>query len=97
MLSRLSADANVPPESFRAILEYMLGFIEKDKQTEGLIEKLCNRFPQTTGKKVEGLTLSSILGLCEDRKGAAGLCTGLLDYVSGISSQQMVCECGSSI
>jgi hypothetical protein len=49
MLSRLSADAAVSQESFRGILEYMLGFIEKDKQTEGLIEKLCNRFPQTTG------------------------------------------------
>lgn len=49
MLSRLSADVAVSQESFRSILEYMLGFIEKDKQTEGLIEKLCNRFPQTTG------------------------------------------------
>jgi condensin complex subunit 1 len=49
MLSRLSADEAVSQESFRGILEYMLGFIEKDKQTEGLIEKLCNRFPQTTG------------------------------------------------
>lgn len=42
-LSRLSAAPHVSPEMFQSILRFLMQFIEKDKQTESLIEKLCSR------------------------------------------------------
>ena len=42
-LSRLSNDNNVTPTMFQNILWFLLQFIDKDKQTESLIEKLCVR------------------------------------------------------
>ncbi|RHY34563.1 hypothetical protein DYB32_000850 [Aphanomyces invadans] len=34
-------------KSFQEITKYLLGFIQKDKQTESLVEKLCHRFVTT--------------------------------------------------
>lgn len=46
IISRLSNDENVNSESFRVILRFLITFIQKDKQTESLVEKLCHRFNQ---------------------------------------------------
>ena len=35
------------PESFQRIIKFLISFIEKDKQAEGLVEKLCHRFRGT--------------------------------------------------
>ena len=42
-LSRLSVSADVTPALFQSVLRFLLQFIDKDKQTESLIEKLCQR------------------------------------------------------
>ncbi|XP_014671209.1 PREDICTED: condensin complex subunit 1-like [Priapulus caudatus] len=48
VISRLSdPDAGVPEEQFRNIMSYLFSFIQKDKQLEGLVEKLCHRFRAT--------------------------------------------------
>jgi condensin complex subunit 1 len=44
VISRLSRDASVSNAYFQCILRFLIGFIEKDKQTESLVEKLCHRF-----------------------------------------------------
>ncbi|CAM9116490.1 unnamed protein product [Phaeothamnion confervicola] len=38
-----SSGGSVTPEKFRAIMTFLLGFVEKDKHAEGLAEKLCVR------------------------------------------------------
>jgi hypothetical protein len=42
-LSRLSAAPEVTPALFQSVLRFLLQFIDKDKQTESLIEKICQR------------------------------------------------------
>lgn len=44
VISGLSKAKEVSNESFQTIIKFLVGFIEKDRQTEGLIEKLCQRF-----------------------------------------------------
>ncbi|NXA41901.1 CND1 protein, partial [Eudromia elegans] len=45
MISRLSdPEGGVDEESFRAIMRHLFSYITKDKQTESLLEKLCQRF-----------------------------------------------------
>ncbi|NWZ31639.1 CND1 protein, partial [Asarcornis scutulata] len=45
MISRLSdPDCGVDEESFRTIMKHLFSYITKDKQTESLVEKLCQRF-----------------------------------------------------
>ncbi|GAB4851733.1 Condensin-1 complex subunit CAP-D2 [Ancistrocladus abbreviatus] len=43
MLGRL-CNQNLKRESFYNIMQFLIGSIKKDKQMEGLVEKLCNRF-----------------------------------------------------
>jgi len=48
IISRLSdPDTGVDEKTFRTILKYLLQFIQKDKQAESLVEKLCHRFRAT--------------------------------------------------
>eukprot|EP00898_Chlorokybus_atmophyticus_P002805 jgi/Chlat1/3525/Chrsp23S03800 len=56
MLSSLSS-AGIPSESFHRIMTCLLGFIKKDKQSESLVEKLCNRLGSVTGKACLHCTL----------------------------------------
>lgn len=48
IISRLSdPDSGVDEKTFRTIMKYLLQFIQKDKQAESLVEKLCHRFRAT--------------------------------------------------
>ena len=56
IISRLSSSSSsevktnsiiVPEDTFRAIMSYIVGLIEKDKHLESLVEKLCLRFRVT--------------------------------------------------
>ncbi|EDO34797.1 predicted protein, partial [Nematostella vectensis] len=48
IISRLSdPDCGIEEEPFRNILRYLLSFIQKDRQSESLVEKLCHRFRAT--------------------------------------------------
>ncbi|XP_071502768.1 condensin complex subunit 1-like [Diadema antillarum] len=48
VISRLSdPELNLPEDQFKTILKYLLAFIQKDKQAESLVEKLCHRFRAT--------------------------------------------------
>ncbi|KAK3104798.1 hypothetical protein FSP39_010318 [Pinctada imbricata] len=48
IISRLSdPDVGVDEENFRTILKYLFSFIQKDRQCESLVEKLCHRFRST--------------------------------------------------
>lgn len=40
--------ANVTPEQFCNIMTHLFGFVKKEKQCEGLVEKLCHRFRATS-------------------------------------------------
>ncbi|NWY02789.1 CND1 protein, partial [Nothoprocta ornata] len=45
IISRLSdPECGVDEESFRTIMRHLFSYITKDKQTESLVEKLCQRF-----------------------------------------------------
>lgn len=44
ILSRLADDKTLSEESYRNIMQYLLGFITKDRHTEKLVERLCQRF-----------------------------------------------------
>ena len=44
MVASLSANESVGPDAFREILTFLLSFVQKDKQTESMAEKLCLRF-----------------------------------------------------
>jgi condensin complex subunit 1 len=46
MVSRMSdAETGIQDEeSFRVTMKYLFSFIQKDKQCESLVEKLCHRF-----------------------------------------------------
>jgi condensin complex subunit 1 len=46
LLSRLSGDEGIEPEAFRRIMTRLLGFIDKDRQTEALADKFANRFAE---------------------------------------------------
>ncbi|PKA58621.1 hypothetical protein AXF42_Ash008908 [Apostasia shenzhenica] len=43
VLGRL-ATQNIQQDAFRNIMQFLISSIKKDKQMEGLVEKLCNRF-----------------------------------------------------
>jgi condensin complex subunit 1 len=45
-LSALSADASLSEESFAKIMKHLLSFVDKDKQTDALVEKLLARMPE---------------------------------------------------
>ncbi|XP_013415078.1 condensin complex subunit 1-like isoform X2 [Lingula anatina] len=48
VISRLSdPDVGVEEENFKTIMKYLFSFIQKDKQCESLVEKLCHRFRAT--------------------------------------------------
>ncbi|KAL6070680.1 meiotic chromosome condensation, variant 2 [Balamuthia mandrillaris] len=44
VLSHLSASEDVSSQDLRTIMNYLLSFIQKEKQTESLVMKLCHRF-----------------------------------------------------
>ena len=47
IIGRLSHNETVGPDQFQRIMKFLVSFIEKDKQAEGLVEKLCHRFRGT--------------------------------------------------
>ncbi|KAI8500241.1 meiotic chromosome condensation [Branchiostoma belcheri] len=68
MVSRLSdPDCGVTEEHFRTIMKYLFSFIQKDKQSESLVEKLCHRFRATrTDRQARDLAFClSMLSLSE--------------------------------
>ncbi|CAK1551134.1 unnamed protein product [Leptosia nina] len=52
IISRLSdPELNVPEETYRVIMKYITSLIQKDRQMEALIEKLCQRFKLSTEER----------------------------------------------
>lgn len=51
ILSRLSSQMELPQETFRNVMQFLINAITKDKQKEGLFEKFCHRFPGTSDAK----------------------------------------------
>lgn len=50
-ISGLSQNQHISFEQFKSILKYLFSFIEKDRQLESLVDKLCKRFPLTGDPK----------------------------------------------
>ncbi|KAG0453440.1 hypothetical protein HPP92_024744 [Vanilla planifolia] len=50
ILGKLS-NQNLQEEVFCEIMQFLINFIKKDKQMEGLVEKLCNRFTGVTDSR----------------------------------------------
>jgi condensin complex subunit 1 len=44
VISRLSTDAAVTQDAFRYVLKFLLQYVNKDRQVDGLVDKLCHRF-----------------------------------------------------
>ena len=40
------------PEGFREVMGFLISFIQKDKQTEAMVEKLCLRFDNSDAVQV---------------------------------------------
>ncbi|KAM3965310.1 LOW QUALITY PROTEIN: CAP-D2 condensin subunit [Aphomia sociella] len=52
IISRLSdPELNVPEEQYRIIMKYITSLIQKDRQMEALVEKLCQRFKLSTEER----------------------------------------------
>ncbi|XP_045448315.1 condensin complex subunit 1 [Melitaea cinxia] len=52
IISRLSdPELNVPEEQYRIIMKYITSLIQKDRQMEALVEKLCQRFKLSTDER----------------------------------------------
>ncbi|CAG8557907.1 14373_t:CDS:10 [Ambispora leptoticha] len=52
IISNLSSGENaVNEDSFKEIMKFLFEFIEKDKQTENVVEKLCQRFKNLDDKR----------------------------------------------
>ncbi|XP_074654081.1 condensin complex subunit 1-like isoform X2 [Tubulanus polymorphus] len=52
MISRLSdPDIGVSEEFFQTIMKLLFAYIQKDKQSESLVEKLCHRFKATRSER----------------------------------------------
>ena len=58
VISQLSSDHNVDSPTFRNIIKFLFKHVDKDVQTENLVEKLCGRFNRSgehDEKRVERL------------------------------------------
>lgn len=52
IISRLSAvDSELEEEKYHIIMKYIMGLIQKDRQIESLVDKLCLRFKTTTSER----------------------------------------------
>lgn len=52
IISRLSSpDANIEEEQFREIMKFLFTFIQKEKHSDSLVEKLCHRFSATRTRR----------------------------------------------
>ncbi|ORX43125.1 condensin complex subunit 1 [Piromyces finnis] len=52
IISNLSSKTSgVSEEEFKNIMKYLFSFIDKDRQTENIIEKLCGRFKNTVNER----------------------------------------------
>jgi hypothetical protein len=52
----------VPPEAFREVMGFLLGFIKKEKQVDGLLEKLCARVIAATDQPQQRRDMAYCLG-----------------------------------
>ena len=50
MVGRLST-SNVEEGKFRRVVKYIFGFVDKAKQTDGLVDKFCARFRATDDQR----------------------------------------------
>ena len=57
------SEVRIAEETFRAIMSYIAGLIEKDKHLESLVEKLCQRFRVTNNCERQWRDLSFCLSL----------------------------------
>ncbi|KAF3778480.1 Condensin complex subunit 1 [Nymphaea thermarum] len=89
ILSRLS-NQNFAEQTFCSIVQFLIGLIKKDKQMEGLVKKLCNRFCGTTDvKQWEGIAYClSQLTLTE--KGINKLIESFESYEHVLSEESVV-------
>ncbi|KAI9032255.1 non-SMC mitotic condensation complex subunit 1-domain-containing protein [Hyaloraphidium curvatum] len=51
IISNLSSENGVDEETFQSIMAFLLEFIDKEKQTENIAEKLCLRFRNATSER----------------------------------------------
>jgi len=52
VISSLAADESVDEDAFRRIMKLLMSYIEKDKQSESLIEKLCHRIRDSKDQSI---------------------------------------------
>jgi hypothetical protein len=69
IIGRLSADKTVSSDQFKAIFKFLIGFINKEKQTESLVEKFCHRFDNVYVEAVAPQLLDSNFAQTSDNSG----------------------------
>jgi condensin complex subunit 1 len=52
ILSNLSESGDLAADAFQRIMRFLLSFVDKDRQMETLVEKLCTRFTSTKGNDI---------------------------------------------
>ena len=82
ILSNLSRDASVDREGFRHIMTHVLAFIQRDRQTDSLVDKLCARFDACgdTGASLNRCIAFCLASLNVTERGLKHLCENFKTY-----------------
>jgi len=75
LISSLSANPDISEASFKSIMKYQFSFIDKERQAESLVEKLCHRFIATKGAIENNVTYN-----LESEWRNIAYCLSLLNY-----------------
>ncbi|QDZ24827.1 subunit 1 of condensin complex [Chloropicon primus] len=90
ILSNLSNDASLEEEGFRYIMQHILAFIQRDKQTDGLIEKLCHRFDACGENRINCNIAFCISQLNVTEKGLKRLSENFKHYKHVFENEEVV-------
>ena len=90
MLSRLSSMADLPPASLETILRFLLDFIDKVKQSEGLIDKLCLRFKGTAEVRQWRVLAFCLAHLSFSDRGLQKLADHFTHYKGALGDEQVL-------
>lgn len=90
ILSNLSNDASLEEEGFRHIMQHILGFIQRDKQTDGLVDKLCHRFDSRGESRINCNIAFCMSQLNVTEKGLKRLLENFKNYKHVFENEEVV-------
>ena len=100
VLSRLSSDAGLSEDGFARIMKHLLQFIDKDKQTDGLVDKLLARMPDAIAgghvKQQRDITLC-LASLALSDRGVKRLMDGWKLYEPALGDAQVAANLEAAV